>query len=79
MTKKLNSFTASQASTSTVPHLSFKRNQPKPEILLKFGPRVFSTPLQRADVVQRQDRRHGPGSLLIAVAAATVAVFSAKG
>jgi hypothetical protein len=38
MTKKLNSFTASQASTSTLPRLSFKRNQPKPEILLKFGP-----------------------------------------
>jgi hypothetical protein len=32
MTKKLNSFTASQASTSTLPRLSFKRNQPKPEI-----------------------------------------------
>jgi hypothetical protein len=31
MTKKLNSFTASQASTSTLPRLSFKRNQPKPE------------------------------------------------
>jgi hypothetical protein len=32
MTKKLSSFTASQASTSTLPRLSFKRNQPKPEI-----------------------------------------------
>jgi hypothetical protein len=51
MTKKLNSFTASQASTSTVPRLSFKRDQPKPEILLRFGPRVFSPPLHRADVV----------------------------
>ncbi len=49
MTKKLNSFTASQASTSTVPRLSFKRNQPNPKILLKFGPGVFSPPLHRAD------------------------------
>jgi len=51
MTKKLDSFTASQASTSTLPRLSFKQNQPKPEILLKFGPGVFSPPLHRPDVV----------------------------
>src|SRR5580692_11744906 len=60
MTKKLNSFTASQASTSTLPRLSFKRNQPKPEILLKFGHWIFSRPLYRADVVQRPHRRRGP-------------------
>src|ERR1700722_19861048 len=60
MTKKLNSLTASQASTSTLPRLSFKQTQPKPEIFLKFGPGVFSPTVHRPDVVQRQDRRHGP-------------------
>src|ERR1700720_3249621 len=40
MTKKLNSFTASQASTSILPRLLFKRNQPKPEI---FGGKIAAT------------------------------------
>src|SRR3984957_2202191 len=40
MTKKLTSFTASQASTSILPRLLFKRNQPKPEI---FGGKIAAT------------------------------------
>ena len=58
MTKKLNSFTASLASTSTVPRLLFKRNQPEPEISRIWSPDVLATPTSRQRCLTRQDRRH---------------------
>jgi hypothetical protein len=50
--------TASLASTSTVPRLLFKRNQPEPEISRIWSPDVLATATSRQWCLPRQDRRH---------------------
>jgi hypothetical protein len=66
MTKKLDSFTASQASTSTVPLLSFKRNQLETEITREFGHRFFSRRSYISPTLSnRQDRAIGQPIVLI--------------
>src|SRR5580692_12016682 len=49
MTKKLDSFSASLASTSTAPRLLFKRNQLEPETSKRFGRWISSPPPHYAD------------------------------
>jgi hypothetical protein len=57
MTKKLDSFTASQASTSTVPRLLFKRNQLETEIPRVFGHRAFSRQSYIAPMLSNPGKR----------------------